>query len=201
MKGALILALIAAALALVSFLRLGVQVRWNSDQLTLRAWVGPVRLTLLPRTGRRRRKQPPRQTPSAPPKGRGDMLEQLRRMLPLVAEAAGHLRRKVRLDRIELDVTAAAPDPASAALAFGGINAAVGMIWPMVEQNFNVKDRNIRTRVDFEADKPTASLNAEATLTVGQALALAVWLAPRLPQAMGKERGRSRTDTAQKEAV
>ena len=205
MKVLLILALIAAVLALISLIRVGVQVLYVPSGLTLRLKLGPVRVTLLPRkkANKKKKKKKKKEKKEAAPAERhkGDMLGQVRRVLPLVAEGAGRLKRKVRLDRIYLDVTAAASDPASAALAFGGVNAAVGMIWPLVEQNFNVKDRRIRTRVDFEANRPTASLDAAATLTIGQALSLALWLAPRLPQVLGTEKKKKQADTVQKEAV
>ena len=203
MKVLIILALIAAVLVLISLIRLGVQVIYVPSGLTVKVKAGPIWVTILPRKKKKKTKRTKKEEdkPQAEEKS-GDMLGQIRRALPLVAEAAGRLRRKVRLDRIYLDVTAAAPDPASAALAFGGVNAAIGMIWPLVEQNFNVVDRRIRTQVDFEASHPAASLDAAATLTIGQALALAVWLAPRLPQIMGeKQREKKRTDTVQKEAV
>lgn len=202
MKVLLILALIAAVLALISLIRVGVQVLYVPSGLTLRLKLGPVRVTLLPRKKANKKKKKKEKKEAAPAeRHKGDMLGQVRRVLPLVAEGAGRLKRKVRLDRIYLDVTAAASDPASAALAFGGANAAVGMIWPLVEQNFNVKDRRIRTRVDFEANRPTASLDAAATLTIGQALSLALWLAPRLPQVLGTEKKKKQADTVQKEAV
>ena len=204
MKVLIILALVAAVLVLISLIRLGVQVIYVPSGLTVKVKVGPVRVTVLPR----RKKQPKQERKEKekkkgqPERSGGDMLGQIRRALSLIAEAAGRLRRKVRLDRIYLDVTAAAPDPASAALAFGGVNAAIGMIWPLVEQNFNVVDRRIRTQVDFEASHPAASLDAAATLTIGQALALAVWLAPKLPQITGAEhQKKKRTDSVQKEAV
>lgn len=203
MKVLIILALIAAVLVLISLIRLGVQVIYVPLGLTVKVKAGPIWVTILPRKKKKKTKRTKKgeDKPQAEEKS-GDMLGQIRRALPLIAEAAGRLRRKVRLDRIYLDVTAAAPDPASAALAFGGVNAMLGMIWPLVEQNFNVRDRRIRTQVDFEASRPTASLDAAATLTIGQALALAVWLAPRLPQIMGeKKREKKRTDTVQKEAV
>ena len=201
MKVVLILAALAAVLVLLSLLRVGVRVLSTPSGLTLRVKAGPASVTLLPRRARKKKKRPKAAKASPPARSRGDMLTMLRQALPLVAEGAGRLKRKVRLDRIYLDVTAAAPDPASAAVAFGGINAAIGMIWPLVEQNFNVKDRRIRTRVDFEAGQPTASLDAAATLTVGQAVALALWLAPRLPQVLGREKKNRQTDTIQKEAV
>lgn len=200
MKVLLVLALIAVVLVLISLIRIGIQVIYVPSGLTFRLKLGPVRMTLLPRKEKKQSKKKKEPKTAAAEEGKRDVLGQIRRGLPLIAEAAGRLKRKVRLDRIYLDVTAAASDPASAALAFGGVNAAVGMIWPLVEQNFNVRDRRIRTRVDFEATRPTASLDVAATLTIGQAVVLAIWLAPRLPQALGMER-KKQTDTVQKEAV
>lgn len=201
MKVLLVLALIAAVLVLISLIRIGIQVIYVPSGLMLRLKLGPVRMTLLPHKEKKQSKKKKKEPQNAAAEeGKRDMLGQIRRGLPLIAEAAGRLKRKVRLDRIYLDVTAAASDPASAALAFGGVNAAVGMIWPLVEQNFNVRDRRIRTRVDFEAARPAVSLDAAATLTIGQAAVLAIWLAPRLPQALGMER-KKQIDTVQKEAV
>lgn len=201
MKVLLVLALIAAVLVLISLIRIGIQVIYVPSGLTLRLKLGPVRMTLLPHKEKKQSKKKKKEPQNAAAEeGKRDMMGQIRRGLPLIAEAAGRLKRKVRLDRIYLDVTAAASDPASAALAFGGVNAAVGMIWPLVEQNFNVRDRRIRTRVDFEAARPAVSLDAAATLTIGQAAVLAICLAPRLPQALGMER-KKQTDTVQKEAV
>lgn len=204
MKVLLILVVIAVCLILIGQLRIGIQVVYAISGLTLRLKVGPFRVGLLPRsakkTGKRRKRKKDAQ--AAQPKQSGDMLGQIKRALPLVTEAAGRLKRKVCLEHIFLDVTAAASNPASAALAFGGANAAIGMIWPLVEQNFNVKDRRIRTDVDFEASRPTVNLDAAATMTIGQALALALWLAPKLPQVLGTgSQRKKRTDTVQKEAV
>ena len=98
-------------------------------------------------------------------------------------------------------LTAAASDPASAALMFGGANAAVGMIWPLVEQNFNVKDRDIRTRVDFTAQRPEIALSAAATLTAAQAISLALRLAAGFLKANSQSNSVAKAPARQKEAV
>ena len=125
------------------------------------------------------------------------------RFLPLIAAAAGRFRRKLRIDVFQLEVTAAAPDPAAAALCFGGVNAFIGMIWPLVEQNFNVKERRLRTRVDFDAEQPSVYLYAAATLTAGQALALGLRLTTRFLAEFSKYRAEagSPATSKQKEAV
>lgn len=205
MRVLLILALAAAAVLLLSLVRLGVWAAYQDGRLTLRIRIGPVRITLLPKKKKRTPKapKPHKKEMSKPPRTAGDLLDIARRALPVALEAAGRLKRKIRVDRIYLDVIVAGEDPAAAALAYGGVNAAVGMIWPLVEQNLNVKDRRIRTRADFSAAETQLALEAAAALTVGQALSLALWLLPRLPGILGQEgkRREKQTNSAQKEAV
>ena len=86
-------------------------------------------------------------------------------------------------------------------LLFGGANAAVGMIWPLVEQNFNVKERRIRTRVDFTAQRPDAALSAAATLTAAQALSLALRLAVGFWKEQSQSSAGDKAPARQKEAV
>ena len=86
-------------------------------------------------------------------------------------------------------------------LITGGANAAVGMIWPLVEQNFNVKDRDIRTRVDFNAQRPEVALSAAATLTVAQAISLALRLAAGFLKLNSQSNSGAKAPARQKEAV
>ena len=206
MRVLLILCLAAAALFLLSQIRLGVWTAYQAGRLILRARIGPAKITLLPQKEGKQAKKPPKprkKQEDKPPRKAADLIALARRALPVALEAAGRLRRKIRVDKIYLDVIVGGADPAEAALAYGGVNAAIGMIWPLVEHNLNVKDRRIRTRADFSAAETELSLEAAATLTVGQALALALWLIPKLPGILGREDGKreKRTNSVQKEAV
>ena len=100
------------------------------------------------------------------------------------------------MDRLDLELVLAAGDPAAAALAFGGTNAALGMILPLLEQNFDIRRRNIRTAVDFERKTPAVTLGAAVTLTIGQGAALAFHLGrkalPALLQYRKGDQGRQR---------
>lgn len=61
-------------------------------------------------------------------------------------------------------------------MAFGGANAALGMMLPLLENHFNVRQRSIRTAVDFEGSRPVIYLKAAFSLTIGQGVVLAVRL-------------------------
>lgn len=128
----IVLGAIVAALVLISLIRVGGTVEYSRSGTLVHLRAGPLRIQVYPPKPRKKRgeKKPKRAKRSAKPQEEqpepkpGGQLDTLKTMLPLVADAAGQLRRKVRVDRLLLDVTAAAPDPAMAALGFGGVNAA-----------------------------------------------------------------------------
>ena len=191
MKAILILGAVLLALgALLRLVRLGALAEYSAAGLRLKLKVGPLRLMLYPRkpkrprrkAGKSSRREKKREERPQPELG-GGPLALVKRFLPLIAEAAA--------------------DPAAAALCFGGVNAFIGMIWPLVEQNFNVKERRLRTRVDFDAEQPSVYLYAAATLTAGQALALGLRLTTRFLAEFSKYRAEagSPATSKQKEAV
>lgn len=194
MRPWMVLILILLLLWLVSLVRVGGEVDYTAAGFQVRLRVGPLRFTVYPL--KRRRRRPRREKPSKPaPKPAeeertgGGSLALLRELLPLIAEAAGRLRRKLRVDWLDLELVLAAGDPAAAALAFGGANAALGMILPLLEQNFTIRRRDIRTAVDFDRKTPAVTLRAALTLTIGQGVAFAFHLAWKALPVLLKYRG------------
>ena len=197
--------------ALLRLVRLGALAEYSAAGLRLKLKVGPLRLMLYPgkpkrprrKAGKSSRREKKREERPQPELG-GGPLALVKRFLPLIAEAAGRFRRKLRIDVFQLLVVdGGGAGPAAAALCFGGVNAFIGMIWPLVEQNFNVKERRLRTRVDFDAERPSVYLYAAATLTAGQALALGLRLTTRFLAEFSKYRAEagSPATSKQKEAV
>lgn len=203
----IVLGAIVAVLVLISLIRVGGTVEYSRSGTLVHLRAGPLRIQVYPpkpkkksgekKPKRAKKKNPKPQKEEQPEPKPGGQLDTLKAMLPLVADAAGQLRRKVRVDKLLLDVTAAAPDPAMAALSFGGVNAAIGMIWPLLENNFNIGDRRIRIKVDFNLTEPEAYLYASISLRVGQAVALALRLGIRFLKLWS---GRNQEQT-KKEAV
>lgn len=174
-----VLGCILLALGLLSLVRVGGDAEYGTGGFTARLRLGLLRITIWPvkkkKEKRKKAESPPPPPDTPPPEEKpkaGGSFVLLRELLPFVTDAAGRLTRKIRIDLIRLDFTAAATDPAEAALAYGGANAAIGMIWPLIEHNFKVKDRRIRTRVDFDAKSPTVYVFAAFSLTIGQAVSL-----------------------------
>lgn len=176
MTGWLIVAAVLAALLLISLIRLGGQVKYSTEGFSATVLIGTVRIRLLPRKPGKRRKRSPKKVdgekkraPKATEhaKARGT-LGHVMEVLPVIAEAAGALRRKIRIDRLDLTVIWAAEDPASAALGYGRANAILGMIWPLLDHNFKVKKCDWQVEVDYEKTTPELSVDAAITATIGQ---------------------------------
>lgn len=180
----IVLGCLILALFLLSLIRVGGLIEYSKGGLLAKLKVGPLRLTVYPvkqkqpKTKKAKRekkkKEPSTEEPPAKP---GGLWRQFKAYLPLFADAAGRFKRKIQIDRLYLDLIAAAEDPAMAAMEYGYANAAVGMIWPLFENNFKVKERRIRTTVDFQAAAPTVYVYAALSLTVGQAVSLGLRLA------------------------
>jgi len=106
--------------------------------------------------------------------GPGGPVELLRQYLPLVSEAGGALLRRIRIDTLFLDYTAGGSDPAQAAMSFGLAHMAAGIILPVLERGFDIKERRFRAGVNFEADKPAVYLKAAFSARIGQVFSFAV---------------------------
>ncbi len=171
---------ILAVLILLSLVRVGGIAEYSAAGFTAKVRIGPVRITVYPVKEKKekiKKKKEPKESEENLPSKPGGSLVMLKKYLPMLTDTAGRLCRKIQVDRLYLDLIAAANDPASAAMGYGYANAAVGMILPLLENNFTIKDRRIRTAVDFTLPKPTVYLYAALSLTIGQAVSLGLRLA------------------------
>lgn len=194
MSGWMILLIILAALFLLSLLRLGGVVRYGPEGLTVKVIAGPLRIGILPAKPKRepaaprgdkpaRERKAKRKKPSAeekPPEEKPGTVERLLKLLPTVAEAAGALKRKIRIDRLRLAIVWGGENAAAAALGYGRANALLGMIWPLLDNNFKVKDCDFRVDVDYGRTRPEVAVDAALTMTIGQLLAFGIHYSVKL---------------------
>lgn len=109
-----------------------------------------------------------------PREGQPGTLSRLMKLLPVVGQACGSLKRKIRIDELELEVIWGGPDAAAVALGYGRANAALGMLWPVFDHNFKVKRHSFQISADYGRTEPAAELRAAVTMTVGQMMTLGV---------------------------
>lgn len=178
-----VLLVILAALWLVSLIRVGGRVGYGQAGVSVIVLVGPLKMRILPAKHKREKKmkKPKRDKPPTVekhqkerPEGQPGTLSRLMKLLPVVGQVCGALKRKIRIDDLELELIWGAPDPAAAALSYGKANAALGMLWPILDHNFKVKRHSFEIGLDYGRTEPAVEARAAVTMTVGQIVTLGV---------------------------
>ena len=112
-----------------------------------------------------------------PQKTKGGSLLRLKHYLPLVGDAAGMLKKRIRIDTLYLELMVASSDAAETAIAFGYTNMVIGLLWTILNENFDICDHQIHTRANFDASEPTVYLKADFSARIGQLFSLGCRLA------------------------
>lgn len=183
MTGWIILIVIVAVLFLLSFVRLGGRATFGPEGFGVVVIAGPLRIKLLPTEEKdkhkeiKQKKKPKKEKPAAKKETDGEKPGTVGRvldLLPTVAEAAGALKRRIRIDHLVLSVVWGADDAASAALGYGKANALMGMIWPLIDNNFKVKKTDFQIDVDYGKTTPEFKADAAITITVRQLISFVI---------------------------
>ena len=171
-----VLLVIFLLLFLVGLIRLGGGAEYGAEGVKAHIRVGPFRFQVFPgkeKGSKKERKEKPKKkkpTKEEEESKAGGPIELVKAFLPLVCEAAGELKRRIRIDMLRLDYTAGGRDAAQSAMSYGGANAAIGMILPLIQQNFDLKEYQVRTDIDFNAKGPTIYVYAALSARLGQLL-------------------------------
>ena len=209
------LALLAAALWLLGQVRLGGGGEYRAEGLFLWLRVGPWRITVFPLGKKRPKKRkkerraaakpgqaPPPPAPPAPLRERiGGAVEYARALLPIALEAAGRVKGKLRVDRLSLEVTVGAANPADAAMGYGRASAALGAAWGALNEAFLLRDARACVKVDYNAPKTTVYALADLSLKVGQAVWLGLYFGIKGMRAFLRVRGRKKQEQQQRKAA
>ena len=181
MRALAVLAAAALALFLIGQVRVGGRAEFNAEGFFLWLRLGRFRIKILPMKPRAERpakprkakkpKQPEPEKPPVPlPEKLGGALEYAKALLPVALEAAGRMWRGLRVDVLELELTAGGSDPADAAMLYGYANAALGGLWFPLTTAFRVKDGAARVKLDFDAPGMTVYGTAELSIKIGTAV-------------------------------
>ena len=141
---------------LLAVLPLGVRVRYNSEGVAVKIIAGPVKITLLPRTTKKKKEKKKKETkaakepeeenlpkPPQPPKApkkkaaeaeKGGSLLDFLPLVKIALDFLGDFRRKLRLDDLYLRLILAGNDPCDLAVNYGKANAAMGNLLPLLER-------------------------------------------------------------------
>lgn len=179
-------------LVLLAILPLGASIRYDADGLFVRLLAGPVKITLFPRSKKKKKsekadqeksasvpsgKKPPDKAkkPEASPQEKQTSGGKWTDFLPLVKVGLDMLdafRRKLRVNNLELKLIMAGDDPCDLAVNYGRAWAALGNLLPRLEQVFVIKKRDLEVECDFTARETLVIAGLDITVTLGRLLAL-----------------------------
>ena len=168
-------------LLLLAILPLGVGIQYDESGFHISLAAGPFRI---PIAVAKDQDEKPRQ-PKAQPKGttgtsgqkqhsQGGNWKDFLPLLSLALDFLGELRRKIRINRLQMELVLAGDDPCDLALSYGKGWALLGDLIPLLENAFVIKKRKIDFRCDFLAEQTKVTASAVITITLGRLLSLAL---------------------------
>lgn len=182
MIGWIIFFSILIVLFLLSCIRLGGRAKYGEDGFYFHVFVGPFKIKLFPASSRENKRKP--KDPSKTKKvaaqeekeeNKPGTVSRVISMLPTLAETAGGLKRRIRIDYLALEIIWGAQDAASAAINYGKANAAFGIIWPLLDNNFKVKKCDVKIDVNYNVITPKLTADASLSITIRQLFSFAVY--------------------------
>ncbi len=185
MRPLYILAAVALVLFLIGQVRVGGRAEFSAEGFFLWVRLGQIKIKLLPmepkekkpkKPKKKKPKKPKKEKPPTPlPEKIGGALEYAQALLPVGLEAAGGMLRGLRVDTLEVELTAGGDDPADTAMLYGQANAALGALWYPLTKAFKVKDGTARVKIDFNAPGMTVYGAAALSIKIGTV----VWIGLR----------------------
>ncbi|MGI5977992.1 MAG: hypothetical protein ACOX66_00655 [Oscillospiraceae bacterium] len=176
--------IILLVLAVLALLPVGMDGGWATGQsVTLRVRIGFIKIGLLPK----KKKEPKAKKPPKPKKAEETEAQNKKKKsglaamdtagkLALVKEALrtlGRLRDKLRVQYLRFRFTVASPDPFKTAMGFGLSSSAASAFVPLLDEAFDIEERDIGPAFDFTTDKPRADVWITASILLWQLLYIA----------------------------
>ena len=169
----LIAGIVLLILLLLGFTRFGVRAARTADgetRVILRA--GVLRIDLikwLEKAKRKDKKEKPEKASKVGKRSAQELLSMLRGAAKPVLRS---LRRGVRVDRMYLRLTVAGGnDPCAAALLYGRLHMAWGMLRPLLEESLRIKKRRVEIGLCFDLEEIRWEGEMAVTISVGRSLA------------------------------
>lgn len=200
MSGLVPVLIVLLALVLIGQIRIGAQVEYREDGLFVWARVGAVLIPVFPVKRKAANEEKAKQT-KEPRKKKGGLLKLALDLFPVVLDTLKRFGKRLRVDKLDMELTFGVTDPADAAVRYGQANALLGSLWQPLTQSLSIVDGHAHVGVDFEQTESSLYILASLSLTIAQLLVLVVvfgWKAMII--LIGNRTGRSQRPE-QREAV
>ncbi len=171
-------------LVLLALLPLGASVRYDSGGPVVKIVAGPVRVQVLPvkkKEAKPKKEKPPKKqkqdaaagkTGKQKPKQKGGSITDFLPMVDIIFDLLRTFRGKLRVNLLELNVILGGGDPCDLAIQYGRAWAALGNLWPRLEEWFVIEKRDVEIQCDFEASETCITARLDLTITLGRLIAL-----------------------------
>ena len=170
-------------LILIAIIPVGVSALYDSEGSHVYATVGVFRIRLFPvkkreKTPKAEEKKPSQKKAAAhkkTPEKKGGSITDFLPLLDTVLDFVNAFGRKLRITHLQMKLILAGDDPGDLAQNYGRAWALLGNLFPVLENSFVIKKRDLEVECDFLADKTTVKVRADLSITVGRMLSLAVF--------------------------
>lgn len=191
METLFICSLVAVCLLLIGRISVGVRIEHLENGLILKAKIGWVTLTLPKKTNKPKPEKEKKQKPEKKEPKPKPTIALLQQIPPIVVGCLRFLRKNTCINRIDLELNVADPDPVIAVEKYGQAHAVLGAIWQPLDEFFLIDQGQARVNLLFDEEELSVFGVLVITITIGQIIALACYLlykaVPILKQLKGSE--------------
>jgi len=176
MSGWLILLLVLFLVALLAFLKLGVHIIYNDEDLRLRILVGELRIRVASseHPSPKKKKLSPKAKVGSKKVSKKPWIKAAFAHWADILFLVGRILTSPTMEKLKLRVMVGNEDPEACAITYGRVCGAVAAILPPLENTFTVKRRDVQVMCCFERDKMQVEAETVVVLRVYQIVAIAV---------------------------
>ena len=167
-------------LVLVGFVPLGIVGEYQESGAKAWVCVGPLRYCVFPRQKTQKKgkqsvgSKKKKESSAVKKKTAGSLAD----FLPLAENLFGLLvdfRKRLKIRMLRMHLVLAEDDPCDLAIHYADAWAALGNLIPLLEQNFQIKKRDMTVSCDFTTNKTKIYAYVHATISLGRLLWLVIF--------------------------
>jgi len=175
-------------LLLIGLIRGGVEAEYSESGFTLLVYFGILRIRLAPaakkkkksdksnRTRKKRNKTRKKDSDASGGKQKGGALEKVLTVLPTVIQTLGRFLHSIRIDILTIRYDVQSDDPYDTAIRYAIMASSTGVLGPLIQKSFHVKEWNISFAPVFTDTPALVYIHAKASIAVWQVIYIIIRL-------------------------
>lgn len=171
-------------LILIAIVPIGVSALYNAEGPFAYAVIGPIRICMYPikKKDKTVKKEKPKEKKKrvnstgkqTATKRKGGSVQGFLPLVDYVLDFLNAFRKKLRVNRLEMKWILAGTDPGDLAINYGKAWAALGNLFPLLENVLVIQNRNVEVECDFLAEQTTIHARLDLSITIGRLLMLLI---------------------------